>query len=137
MFRHLFQSPFARASLILAGYLALVATLLVLPTQTAAPAPEKQVRVLAGSRVWREGNCVSCHAIYGLGGHLGPDLTGIIRTKGAPYAKVMIQTGRPGMPACTFDADKIDDLLAYLDFIGTTGTYPLRKRPLPIFGAIE
>jgi len=131
------RSPAARAAIIFVGYLSLVATVLLVPTRAANLEPAKRQQVLAGSRAWLEGNCNSCHAIYGLGGHLGPDLTTIVRTRGAPYAKVMLQTGRPGMPACTFDPGKMDDLIAYLDFIGSTGTYPLRQKPLQVFGSLQ
>ena len=137
MIKKILRSPVARASLIFLGYLAIVATALLLPTRAADFQPEQREQILAGSRTWLEGNCSSCHAIYGLGGHLGPDLTTIVRTRGAPYIKVMIQSGRPGMPACAFDTATMDDLIAYLESIGETGTYPLRQRPLPAFGVIE
>lgn len=136
MIKKLFQSPAARAATIFLGYLLLVATVLLVPTRASDLPPEERQRVLAGHHTWLKGNCATCHAIYGLGGHLGPDLTDIVQYRGAPYVKVMIQSGRPGMPACTFDPGTMDDLIAYLEFIGRTGDYPLRQKPLQVFGAV-
>ncbi|MFN7941840.1 MAG: cytochrome c [Thermoanaerobaculia bacterium] len=126
----------SRVVLVLAGYVGVVGAVLVLPT-TSRPGAARADRVAQGERVWLEGNCSTCHALYGLGGHLGPDLTNIVRDKGDAYVKIMTLSGRPGMPPFPATADQLEALTTYLDYVGETGAYPPRRRPLPMFGDLR
>lgn len=89
---------------------------------------------MAGGDVWLRGNCNSCHALFGLGGHLGPDLTNVIRLRGAPVVVATLRSGRVGMPEFAFSEEETRDLIAYLRMVDESGTYPAKKRPLPLFG---
>ncbi len=87
-----------------------------------------------GLRLWRAGNCVACHSLYGLGGHLGPDLTNSIRRRGAGYASFVIQNGKGAMPRQDLKDEEVAALVGYLGRVNALGEYPLREKPHAAFG---
>ncbi|MBX3323117.1 MAG: cytochrome c [Phycisphaeraceae bacterium] len=90
------------------------------------PAVQAGVETMpAAIEAWRSAGCHWCHSVYGLGGHTGPDLTNIISRMGPEYVRVVIETGRPGMPAYSdrIPAD-LDRLIEYLEAIDRSGRYP-------------
>ncbi len=91
--------------------------------------------VLAGWTAWRANNCAACHSIYGLGGHLGPDLTNVVTRKGPDLVRARITAGGHGMPAFP-DADT-EALAAYLDYIDHTGDYPPTSLTAPGYGEFQ
>jgi len=87
-----------------------------------------------GLRLWRSHNCAACHSLYGLGGHLGPDLTNVISRRGRPYAAYILASGKGKMPAYPLDAADYDALLDYLQSIDALGQYPLKSPNSKPFG---
>ena len=84
--------------------------------------------------MWRDNTCASCHALFGLGGQTGPDLTNILRARGTNTVRETIRSGRGDMPGHGLAEADLDSLMAYLAFVESTGEYPLRTRPIAIFG---
>ncbi len=80
-----------------------------------------------GKLLFQEHNCVSCHQLYGLGGHMGPDLTNVISAagKGEVYAKAFIQSGTQRMPNFQLTEQEINALTAYLKYVDKTGISPV------------
>jgi mono/diheme cytochrome c family protein len=78
-----------------------------------------------GKQIWQRENCTVCHSIYGLGGHIGPDLTNLSSKKGNDYTRAMILHGNGKMPAFYLNDSEIDALCAYFHYIDQLGTYPL------------
>jgi nitric oxide reductase subunit C len=130
------ESPAIRALVVVAGYVAITAVIFVSPTRSEPP-PDVTAQVAAGTAVWRQNNCESCHSVYGLGGHIGPDLTNIIKWRGPAYVQGMLLAGRPGMPSFAhLPAEDMTNLLAYLTFVNGTGEFPQHTRPLKPFGNV-
>lgn len=84
---------------------------------------------IRGRTYFNEFNCTACHQFYGLGGHLGPDLTNvtIAEGKGSAYAKGIILHGTASMPAPGVDLEKADAIVAYLEAMAASGPYPIRS----------
>lgn len=74
-----------------------------------------------GKLIWQEKNCTSCHQLYGLGGHLGPDLTNIAAKRPAAYIRAFLQTGTAVMPNFELSEHQQDALIAFLEYTNTTG----------------
>lgn len=89
----------------------------------------------AGRRVWLSSGCPTCHAIYGLGGHLGPDLTNAARAGREEFVAAAVRSGRPGMPRFDLSPREMERLLAYLRAVASSGDYPPRSTDSPVFGA--
>jgi mono/diheme cytochrome c family protein len=90
---------------------------------------------LNGQQVWRENGCTSCHAILGLGGHAGPDLTNVISRRGPIYSQSVIEFGIGIMPAREIGEADMADLLLYLEHVDGQAVYPIRDFPDGSFGA--
>ncbi len=126
--------PLRRALIVAAGYVFIAGALWFAPTGSEPPR-EQVAQLSAGSEVWRAAGCGTCHSIYGLGGHTGPDLTNIMRWRGAAYVQAVLLSGRPGMPAFPeLAGGDVTNLFAYLAFMDRSGEYPQRTRPLDLFG---
>ncbi|MCP4327291.1 MAG: cytochrome c [Alphaproteobacteria bacterium] len=95
-------------------------------------------QVAAGFALYQDKNCVACHQFYGLGGHMGPDLTNVISTpdKGADYARAFIESGTGKMPDYGFDEADVDALVRFLEFVDSAGTYPPRRPELNWDGTV-
>lgn len=76
---------------------------------------------LEGKTVWQQNNCQACHQLYGLGGHLGPDLTNVYSTKPEAYIRAILQTGTPVMPNFHLDKKEINALVAFFEYTNSTG----------------
>lgn len=77
-----------------------------------------------GKMVWQKYNCQGCHPIYGLGGHLGPDLTNLYDRPGVSesYISAMIKGGPGIMPSYTeIDTTEIHLISSFLKNINKTG----------------
>lgn len=113
-------------------FVLVIASLLVslLVFMTTGPKEKTQgtqfnTKALLGKKVWQDNQCGSCHAIYGLGGHLGPDLTNVSGRRGEHYIQWILQSGKNKMPAFSFNKDEIGGLLAYFETLQQSGVYPL------------
>ena len=90
-----------------------------------APASEHAApAAIAGRAAWHRHNCSACHQIYGLGGFMGPDLTNEFHLRGRAHVENVLRNGWQNMPKFDLTEDEIRDLVAYLDYVGTTGTWP-------------
>ena len=87
-----------------------------------------------GRDLWRSHGCANCHSVYGLGGHMGPDLTNVISRRGAAFARAFITAGGGGMPAQALDEAQLDRLIAYLEHLDETGLYPVKSFPDGAYG---
>ena len=80
-------------------------------------------QVRHGQILFQQNNCTACHQIYGLGGYMGPDLTNVISQKGSSYARAFLMSGTTRMPNYEFDEQELDDLISFLSFVDTIGSY--------------
>ncbi len=98
--------------------------------------PSRQA--MAGQTLYQEKNCVACHQLYGLGGHMGPDLTNVISApdKGADYARSFIESGTEKMPDFGLDEAQVDALVQFLEFVDSAGTYPPRQPEINWYGTV-
>jgi|GEM_PF-1521317 len=130
-----------RILLVPAMYLCYTGLILALPERTPAPpvnglrAPEDVRAFRVGRTIWLERGCAVCHSIYGLGGHLGPDLTNAARPGMESLIRVTVRRGRGRMPAFDLSVPELNALVVYLRRIAATGTYPPRSWTDPVFGA--
>jgi mono/diheme cytochrome c family protein len=69
-----------------------------------------------GATVFSESGCQHCHSIGGVGGHKGPDLSGVGRRKSKAEMRQQIVYGSKVMPAFGDDLEpnELKDLIAYL-----------------------
>jgi mono/diheme cytochrome c family protein len=74
-----------------------------------------------GQALFRSKGCQSCHALYGMGGFLGPDLTNAAERVPPERFSHLLQAGAGPMPAYRFDADARKALWAYLVAVDATG----------------
>ncbi len=83
-------------------------------------------QVQAGLALYQEMNCIACHQLYGLGGHMGPDLTNVVSTadKGVDYARAFIENGTSKMPDYNLSEAQVNALVQFLIFVDSSGTYP-------------
>lgn len=92
---------------------------------------------VAGQRLWQERTCISCHALYGLGGHLGPDLTNAVTRLGEDGARFILHNGAGRMPPQPLTPEEEGRLIAYLRYVDSTGVYPTGSFPAYSFGRFE
>ncbi len=69
-----------------------------------------------GAAVFSVSGCQHCHTIQNVGGHKGPDLSGVGRRKSKAAIRQQIVYGSKVMPAFGDDLepDELKDLIAYL-----------------------
>mgnify|MGYP001179731075 FL=1 len=81
-----------------------------------------------GQELFQEYNCTACHQFYGLGGHMGPELTNAMSYRGGDVgeiiARAFLTNGGNGMPNYDLSEPEISALISYLKFVDKTGTYP-------------
>lgn len=122
-----------RIALVLGGWLAYAALLGALPVR-AGPIPSNDSGP-RGRAVWDRSGCVVCHSLYGLGGHLGPDLTDASTRLGDAALRAIIRHGGRVMPAFfALDAADLDALLAFLAETDASGDFPPSSLATPPFG---
>lgn len=98
---------------------------------------ETDTLVNTGKMVWQNNNCQACHQIYGLGGHLGPDLTNSYSKRGPEFIKAFVMAGTPIMPSFKLNDNEMDALLHYLQHIDSSGSSDPRKFTIHFNGTIE
>lgn len=109
----------------------------VYTTGTEAPhIPPMSDQARHGQALFQEKNCIACHQFYGLGGYMGPDLTNVISNYSAAYARAFLVAGTARMPNFNLSEEEVDALLAYLEFVDSTGTYPPREYELSWYGTV-
>lgn len=103
----------------------------------AAHVPPMSEQTRYGQQVYQDYNCVACHQFYGLGGYMGPDLTNVISNRGSAYARVFIANGTTRMPNLGLSTEETDAVVAYLEFVDQTGTYPPQNYEVTWFGTVR
>ena len=95
-------------------------------------------QVKAGLALYQEMNCIACHQLYGLGGHMGPDLTNVVSAadKGVDYARAFIENGTSKMPDYNLSEAQVDALVQFLEFVDSTGTYPPKHPEISWYGTV-
>lgn len=78
-------------------------------------------QVQQGKKIWQEKNCISCHQFYGLGGHLGPDLTNVSGKRPESYIRAFLTSGTDVMPNFHLSEQEKDALISFLNYTNTTG----------------
>jgi len=82
---------------------------------------------ITGIDVWRSKNCEACHAIFGLGGHIGPDLTNVYSRKSEAYLDMVLKKGFLNMPNLELSLTERKQLINYLKAVNKLGIYPLHN----------
>lgn len=90
------------------------------------PEPTLSAEALVGQAVWRDHNCQSCHAIYGYGGFLGPDLTNAASRLPVSHIDAVLQDGASRMPAFGLDEGDRAAVVAWLREVDRTGLGTVR-----------
>ncbi|NBC48437.1 MAG: c-type cytochrome [Gammaproteobacteria bacterium] len=100
-------------------------------------------QVLAGKRLWHEGNCVNCHTLFGEGAYYAPDLTKITDHRGEQYLTAFLQDPsrfyseqkhRRVMPDPKLDDAEIAAMIAFLDWVSDVDTAGWPPRPILVAG---
>lgn len=124
-----------RAAVVVGGYFVYAALAMTLPGHGAAPDAALGGGLAGeGQRVWLANNCQSCHSLFGLGGHTGPDLTNVTARRGREYVRGAVRVGLPGMPRIDLDDADARALAAFLEQVNATGVYPPNSLRGPVFG---
>ncbi len=89
-----------------------------------------------GQQLFQEHNCIACHQFYGLGGYMGPDLTNVVSNRGSAYARAFLMSGTQRMPNFDLSDSELDALVAFLEFVDTTGRYPADEYQVNWFGTV-
>ena len=90
-----------------------------------------------GKNIWQQKNCVSCHQLYGLGGHLGPDLTNSYSKNGSAYIKAFLQTGTAVMPNFQLSEHEMQALISFLKYTDGTGVSDPKSFTKHLYGTIS
>ena len=93
--------------------LVIVLSVLVFPAFSLGSSPGQRDR---GATVFAESGCEHCHSIHNIGGHKGPDLSGVGRRKSRDAIRQQIISGSKIMPAFgnILNPGEVNDLVAYL-----------------------
>ena len=67
---------------------------------------------------------------------MGPDLTNVISNRGGAYARAFMAAGTLAMPNFALNDEELDALVAFLQFVDSTGTYPLQNYEVSWFGTV-
>ncbi len=89
-----------------------------------------------GQQLFQEFNCIACHQLYGLGVYMGTDLTNVISSRGPAYARAFLVSGTQRMPNFDLNETELDAIVAYLEFVDTTGRYPARAYEIHWYGTV-
>ena len=111
----------------------LVATIVILTAHSKKFSPSS----ISGSEIWKQKNCGACHSLFGLGGHIGPDLTNVYTRKGKEYISYILKNGFQNMPNFHLSQMERNELIAYLKEMNDQGKYPLKEGSKESFGVYE
>lgn len=108
-------------------------TVMQMPARTnqAAMSPS----VVRGKEIWEENNCMGCHTILGEGAYYAPELTKVVERRGVPWIKIFLKDpqamfpGQRKMVKYDFTEAEIDDVTAFLSWIGTIDTNGFPAKP--------
>lgn len=101
--------------------------------------------VISGKHVWHNNNCINCHTLLGEGAYYAPDLTKITQQRGTPYLQAFLkdpsqfyseQKNRRLMPDQHLSTADIDNVIAFLDWVGHIDNQGWPPRPIVVSGAV-
>ncbi len=118
------------------GYVMMTFLVATLPSGSTAITPAAP-ELAEGVEIWRSAGCIACHSIYGLGGHVGPDLTNAVSRLNEEAVAAKILAGSDKMPRFVLSDDTTAKLVAWLSYIDHTGVYPLPGRLSPGYGDLR
>ena len=109
-----------------------------IPAQTNASAITPAVQ--RGKAIWEASNCMGCHTILGEGAYYAPELTKVYERRGPDFMRAMLRDpeamypGQRRMQQYHFTAEQIDDLVAFLEWIGKMDLngFPAKAALMPI-----
>ena len=99
--------------------------------------------VRRGLRVWGAYNCENCHTLLGEGAYYAPDLTQIVAQRGEVYLGEFLANpsrfyseARNGrlMPTLGLSRQQIEDVIAFLGWVGKIDTNGWPPRPIVVSG---
>lgn len=108
----------------------MVATLVFL----SAGSQDASSKKIDGADIWRSKNCAACHSIFGLGGHIGPDLTNAYGSMEPDYLDYVLKDGIRKMQNFELSETERTELIHYLKHINSLGEYPLKSLTAKPFG---
>ena len=100
--------------------------------------------VIAGKHVWHRKDCINCHTLLGEGAYYAPDLTKIAQQRGAPYLRSFLadpakfyneERDRRLMPNLNLSPQQIDEVIAFLTWVGKIDNQGWPPRPILVSGA--
>lgn len=103
---------------LLTAFLAYSTTLYLTETEQLQPPNDSAQK---GKILWQQKNCVSCHQLYGLGGHLGPDLTNVFTKRSEAYITAFLESGTQVMPNYNLSQEEIEQFIAFFKYTNSTG----------------
>lgn len=104
------------------------------PVQTI---PDMSAVADRGKKIWQSKNCQACHQIYGLGGYLGPDLTNVYSRRNEDIIKAFVLSGTKTMPSFNLKEQEMEELLAYLRHLNSSGHADPKLLRATFYGDIE
>jgi nitric oxide reductase subunit C len=114
---------------------------LLLTVDTLRQVPERSNQdqmtedVVRGKEIWEANNCMGCHTLLGEGAYYAPELTKVVDRRGKEWIKVFIRDpqamfpGKRKMVKYDFTDDQIDDVIAFLDWVGKIDTNGFPAEP--------
>lgn len=113
--------------------------LLTIDTVRQVPARSNQEQmteqVVRGKELWDQNNCMGCHTLLGEGAYYAPELTRVVDRRGEAWIKVFIRDpqamfpGKRKMVQYGFEDAEIDDLIAFLGWVGRIDTNGFPAEP--------
>jgi len=85
--------------------------------------------VVWGKRVWEKHACIDCHTLLGEGAYYAPELGNVIKRRGEPYVRTVLETAAVQgwgatrrMPQFDLSKKDINGLIAFFKWIGRVDT---------------
>lgn len=91
--------------------------------------------VARGKDLWDSSNCMGCHTLLGEGAYYAPELTLVYERRGPAFIAAMLRNpeamypGQRRMQNYHFNQGQIDDLVAFLQWVGRINAQGFPPRP--------
>lgn len=90
---------------------------------------------IRGKTIWDKNNCMGCHTILGEGAYYAPELTKVVDRRGKEWIRAFLKDpeamfpGQRKMVNYHFDEAQIEDVVAFLDWVGKIDTNDFPPKP--------
>jgi nitric oxide reductase subunit C len=121
------------------AFFSVIFVVLTIDTLRQVPARSNQDRMTAdvvrGKHLWDQSNCMGCHTILGEGAYYAPELTRVVERRGREWIALFLRDpeamfpGERRMVKYPFDAAQIQDMIAFLAWIGEIDTNGFPPKP--------